>query len=180
MTKTSLLAFERARQRFQRAIVHAAQDPTATTIIKQSVNGLLQHALLVSHDDFWRTQLHQLLQTVVAVDYATIKIVQVRSRKASTIEWHERAKLWRNHRNNIQDHPLRTIAALQETVCDLQPLGEFQLLLLRSLFLHPRAKVCGEFFNFDRSQKLFDSLSTHLRNEHAREVAHQLAVTLVR
>ena len=43
---------------------------------------LLEHALLVVHDDRRSIEVEQALQTVVAVDHATVQIVQVGSRKA--------------------------------------------------------------------------------------------------
>ena len=76
LTKTSLLALQSSRQRLQRTIVHAAQHAAATAVVEQRIDGFLKHALFVAHDDFRRAQLHQLLQTVVAVDDATIQIVQ--------------------------------------------------------------------------------------------------------
>ena len=75
MTKTTLLALECVRERFQGPIVGPAQNVTAASVVKQRVNGFLQHALLVAHDHVGRAQIHQLLEAVVAVDDATIQIV---------------------------------------------------------------------------------------------------------
>src|ERR1041385_1193211 len=110
MTETSLLAFERSTQRLQRAIVYTAQHASTTTVVEQRVDRFLKHALFVAHDHFRRPQLHQLLETVVAIDHAAIEIVEIRSREASAIQRHEWPQLRWNHRNHVEDHPVRTIA----------------------------------------------------------------------
>ena len=69
----------------------------------------MQHALFVVHDDFWCTKIEQTTQTVVAVNYATVQVVQVGSCKATTIKLHHWAQIWRNHWNNVEDHCLRVI-----------------------------------------------------------------------
>ena len=88
------------------------------------VHRLLQHALLVAHDDVRRAQLDQALQPVVPVDHAAIQVIQVRRREPAAIERHQRAQLRRNDRHHVQDHPLRLGAALAERLDQLQPLDE--------------------------------------------------------
>ena len=110
LAEAALLALQRVGQRLQRTVVGAAQHAAAAAVVKQRVHRFLQHALLVAHNHFRRVQVHQLLQPVVAVDHAAIEIVQIRSGKASAIQRHQRAQLWRNHRQHIQNHPLRLVA----------------------------------------------------------------------
>jgi hypothetical protein len=136
LAESGLLAFERSGERFQRAIVDAAQHTTTTPVVEEGVNGFLEHALFVAHDDFRRAQFHQLLETVVAIDHATIEIVEIGSREATTIERHQRRSSGGIHRNHIEDHPLRVVARLEKRGHHLQALGEFQFLLLRSFFAH--------------------------------------------
>ena len=71
------MPFERVGERLQRPVVRALQDAAAAAVVEQRVDRLLQHALLVAHDDLGRAELEQLLQPVVAVDDAAIEIVQV-------------------------------------------------------------------------------------------------------
>ncbi len=77
LAEAALLALERVGERLQRAVVGAAQHAAAAAVVEQRVHRLLQHALLVAHDDVGGVQLHQLLQPVVAVDDAAVEIVQI-------------------------------------------------------------------------------------------------------
>ena len=179
LTKTSLLAFERAAERLERAIVYAAQHPAATAVVEQRIHRFLQHAFFVAHDDFRRAQLHQLLETVVAVNDATIEIVQVRRGKPSAVERHQRAQLRRNYRNDIENHPFGPVTRLQEAGSNFQPLRILQLLLLRSFFTHPLAQLDREFLDLHHAQQFFDCFGAHLGDKLRREITHQLAIALV-
>src|SRR6266851_2851186 len=77
LAEAALLALERVGQRFERAAV-----------VEQRVHGFLQHALFVAYDDVGRTKLHELLQAVVAVDDATIEVVEIGGREAAAIQRH--------------------------------------------------------------------------------------------
>src|SRR6185436_20141932 len=90
LPETTALALEHVTQRFQRAIACTGDGATMTTVVEQRVHSFLQHALLVSDDDFRRLEREQVLQPVIPVDDATIEIVQVRRRKTTTFEWHQR------------------------------------------------------------------------------------------
>ncbi len=131
LAEAALLALERIGQRLQRTVVRATQHAAAAAVVEQRVHGFLQHALFVAHNHFRRVQVHQLLQPVVAVDHAAIQIVQIRRRKPSAIQRHQRAQLRWNHRQHIQNHPLRLVVALAERLHNLQPLGVLDLLLRR-------------------------------------------------
>ena len=50
---------------------------------------------------------------------AAIEIVEIRGREASAVQRHERAKLWRNHGDHVEDHPLRQVVGLAEGLDDL-------------------------------------------------------------
>ena len=165
LAETSLLALQGVGQRLQRSIVGAAQHPSAAAVVEQRVDGLLQHALLVADDDVGRLQLHQLLQPVVPVDDAAIEIVEIRGREAAAVERHQRTQLRRNDRNDVENHPLGTVARLAERVDDLQPLGELQLLLRRHLGAHLVAQLDREPLDADALQQLLDRFGAHLRLE---------------
>ena len=116
----------------------------AAAVVEQRVHRLLQHALLVAQDDFRRAVRDELLQAVVAVDDATIEIVQVRRGEAAAVERNERTQIRRNHRDHVQDHPLRLVAhvagvaRVAERVDDLEALEHLLLAMLRRL-RRPRA-----------------------------------------
>src|SRR5215472_5797114 len=112
LTETALLALERIGQGLERAIVRSAQNAAATPVVKERVNGFLQHTLFVPNDHIGRVKLHQLLQPIVAVDDAAIEVVEIRSGETAAIERNERAQLRRKNRNHVENHPLRFIAAL--------------------------------------------------------------------
>ena len=134
LAEAALLAFQHVGKRLQRTLVGARDDAAAAAIVEQRIDGFLQHALFVAHDDVRRLQLHQPLQTVVAVDDAAIKIVQIRRRKAAAVQRHQRTQFRRNHRNDRQNHPFRTIAGFDEGLDDFQPLD--QLLRFLSALRH--------------------------------------------
>ena len=110
LAEPALLALEHVGERLERPLVGAGDDASTPSVVEQRVNRLLQHPLLVADDDVRRAELHQPLQTIVAVDDAAIEVVQVRGGEAAAIERHERAQLRRNHRHDGQDHPLRLVA----------------------------------------------------------------------
>src|ERR1700733_5777106 len=129
LAESALLALERIGQRLQRAVVGPAEHAAAASVVKQRVNGFLQHALFVADDYIGSVQLHQFLQAVVAVDHAPVQVVQVRSRKPAAIQGHKRTQFGRQHGNDVQNHPFRLVAALAERLENLQPLGELDPLL---------------------------------------------------
>ena len=144
LAEAALLALEGVGERFQRAVVGAAQHAAAAAVIEQRVHGFLQHALFIAHDHVRRVQLDQLLQTVVAVDDAAVEVVQIGGGEAAAIERHQRTQFRRNDREHVENHPLRLVAGLAERFDDAQALGELQLLLLRRLGLHPLANLFAE------------------------------------
>ena len=165
LAEPALLALERVAQRLERAVVGAAQHAAAAAVVEQRVHGFLEHALFVADDDVGRLQLHQLLQPVVAVDDAAIEVVQVRGREAAAVERHQRTQLGRDHRDDVQDHPLGLVARLAEGVDHLQALGVLQLLLRRGLGAHLLAHLGRQLVDVDALQQLLDRLGAHLRLE---------------
>ena len=110
-------------------------------------------------------QFHQLFEPVVAVDDAAIQIVQIRSRETAAIERDQRTQFRRNYRQHVEDHPLRLVARFAEAFNHAQPLGELQLLLLRSFRLHPLANVFAEEFDVDLLEQFFNAFGAHHGDE---------------
>ena len=151
LTEASLLAFERVGQRLQRTVVRATQHAATASVIEQRVHRFLQHALFVAHDDFRSVQVHQLLQPVVAVDDAAIQIVQIGGGKTAAVQWNQGTQLRRNDRDDIQNHPVRFVAALAECLDNFQALGILEPLLQRALMLHLLAQFDRQALRLPRA-----------------------------
>src|SRR5215471_6778962 len=101
LTEATGFSFEHVAQRLQRATVLPSDRAAPSAVVEQSVNGFLEHALLVTNNHIRRAEFHEPFQAVVPVDDSAIKIVEVGSRKPSAIKGHERAEIWRYDRNNL-------------------------------------------------------------------------------
>ena len=121
LAETAALALDHVGQRLQRPLIGAGHRLAATAVIEQRVDGFLQHPLFVADDDVGCFQLEQALQPVVAVDHATIQVVQVGGREAATIQRHERPQFRRQHRQHLENHPLGLDPRLVERLEHLQP-----------------------------------------------------------
>ena len=104
LAEPALLALEHVAQGLQRAVAGTGDGATTAAVVEQRVDGLLQHPLLVVHDDLGGTEVEQATQTVVAVDHATVEVVEVGGREAATVELHHRAQLRRDHRDDVEHH----------------------------------------------------------------------------
>ncbi len=62
LTEPALLALQHIGQRLQRTLVGAGDDAAAPAIVEQCVDGLLQHSLLIAHDNVGRAQFDQPFQ----------------------------------------------------------------------------------------------------------------------
>src|SRR5580765_674587 len=67
LAEPPLLALERVGERLQRTIIDSSQHAAPPAIVKQRIDRLLEHALLVADDDFRSLELDELRKTVVAV-----------------------------------------------------------------------------------------------------------------
>ena len=178
LTEPALLALEHVGQRLERTLAAATNRLGATTVVEQRVDRFLQHALLVAQDDFRRAMRDELLETVVAVDDATVQVVQVGRREASTVERHERPQIGRDYRNHVENHPLRTVAdfstlaAGAEGIDDLQALQHLLLAMLRRLTNHRRAQFLRRAVDVKTLQQFTDGGRTDVALE--RRVAFRL------
>ena len=55
-------------------------------------------------------------QSVVAINYPAVEVVKVTGSKAPTIKRDEGTQIGRQHRDNLEDHPLRLISRIPECV----------------------------------------------------------------
>ena len=172
LTETTLLAFEHIGKRFQRTLIGTGNDTTAATIVKQRIDRLLQHTLFVADDDVGCAQFDQTLQAIVAVDDATIEIVQIRGCEAAAIERNQRTQIRRDHRNDRQDHPFRLVAGLHEGLDDLQPLGQFLRLQFRGRDRDFMPQISGGLFKIELDQNFAD----RFRADHGGEAVFAIFV----
>src|SRR6266446_1834682 len=176
LSETPLLALERVAEGLERAVVGSAQNAAAAAVVEQRVDSFLEHALFVAHDDVRRAKFHELLQTVIAVDYAAVKVVQIGGGETAAVQRHQRAQLRRKNRNHVENHPLRLVAALAEGFEHFQTLGVLDALLKRRIRLHLLAELLRELVHFDAAEKFFDGFRTHLGGELAGIFLLQFAV----
>src|SRR4051812_405161 len=139
LAEAALLALEGVGERLERTVVRTAQHAATAAVVEQSVDGLLQHALFVAHNHLRRMEVHELLEAVVAVDHAAIEVVEIGGGEAAAVQRNEWAKLWRDHRDHVEDHPLRLVAGLAEGLDNFEALGILEALLQRGLDLHALA-----------------------------------------
>ena len=105
-------------------------------------------------------ELKELAQTVVSVDNAAVKIIEVARCKASALELNHGTKLRRDNRKHVEDHPLGSVAALSERLDNLKAFKSLGL-LLTACVLYLLAQLRGELVEVDLGKKLLDSLGTH-------------------
>ena len=165
LTEATLLALQHIAERLQRSLVGTGDGLAAAAVVEQSIDRLLQHAPLVANDDLGRIELEKALQTVVAVDDATIQVIQIAGRKATTVEGHQGAQIRRQHRNHRQHHPLGTIPALSEGLHDLESLGELLSLRLARRRSHLLAKLLAQRVDVHPPEHFDDRFAAHPRVE---------------
>ncbi len=165
LTEAARLALQNLGQRLERTIARPHNRTAMTTVIKHRIHRLLQHALLVADNHIRRLEREQISQTVVTVDDAAIKVIQIARRKLAAFQRNERTKLWRNHRQHVENHPFRLRLRRTEPFNHLHALGDFLAVLLGARVLHFLFEVRHQFIKVDLAKKLTHSLRAHLRLE---------------
>ena len=161
LTEPALLALDHVGERLQRALVGSRDGAATTTVVEQRIHRFLQHALFVAHDDVWRAQFKQAAQTVVAVDNATVEVVQVGGGEAAAIQRNERAQIRREHRQDGEYHPLGLVTGVHEGLDELQALGQTLDLGLRRGGGHVLADAHHFFRQIHCLQQFMDGFGTH-------------------
>ena len=179
LAEPSLLALQRVREGLQGPVVRALEHPAAAAVVEQGVHRLLEHALLVAHDDLGSAQLEQLLQPVVPVDDAAVEVVEIRRRETAAVQGHEGPQLRRDDRDDVQDHPIRMVAGTAEGVAHLEALGRLLALDLRRLRLHDHAQLFRHHLDVHALEQLLDRARAHPRHEHVAVLPAQGPVALL-
>ena len=128
LTEPALLALQHVRKALERTSALARHGAATAAVVEQRVHGLLEHALLVVDDDVRCAEVEQALQAVVAVDDATVEVVQVAGREAATVELHHRAQVRRDDGNRLEDHGARIVQASTLVVATVEGLHDRQAL----------------------------------------------------
>ena len=77
LTEAALLALEGVGERLEGAVAFGLHAGNLAAVVEEGVDRLLQHALLVAHDDFGGLNLDEAFQTVVADDDAAVELVDI-------------------------------------------------------------------------------------------------------
>src|SRR5919106_295153 len=161
LAEPALLALESVAERFQRTVVGPGDHAAAAAVVEQCVHRFLEHPLLVADDDLGRLEVHEALEPIVPVDDAAIQVVEVRRREATAIERYQRAQLGRDDGDDLEDHPVRLVAGLQERLDDLQALDDLLALLDGRLTEHLGPQIAGQRVEVHVAQQLADGLGPH-------------------
>ena len=150
LAEPALLALQHVGQGLERTVARSGHGTTPSTVVEQGVDGLLEHPLLVVHDDAGSPQVEKALQPVVPVDDPAVQVVQVGGGEAATIQLDHRTQLRRDDRDDVQDHctglvhPATVLVAAVECGHDLEALdglllalGTQRLLTLRRIDHRP-------------------------------------------
>jgi len=175
LTETTLLALEHVRDGLEGTVSWTRDRATATAVVEQRVHSLLQHALLVVHDDVGSTEIEQTLQAVVAVDDTAVQVIEVGGREAATVQLHHRTQVRRDDRDRVQDHAHRAVRRRQERVDHLEALERARLAL--ALAVGDRVAQAVRFGSeVEVLQALLDRLSAHRALEVVAVAAREFAV----
>ena len=116
LAETTLLALEHVRERLQCPVTWTGDRATTATVVKERVNSFLQHALFVIDDDLRSTKIKQTLETVVAVDHATVEIIEIARCETTTIKLNHGTQIRWNNWNCIKHHAHRGIGGVAERI----------------------------------------------------------------
>ena len=176
LPKAPGLALEHVAQRFQRPLGRPGDRAAAPAVVEQRVDRLLQHPLLVAHDDVGRVELDEPFEAVVAVDHAPIEIVEVGGRKAAAVQRHQRAQIGRDDRQDGQDHPFGPVARVAKGVDHLQALGDLLAPRLARRGLHLDPQVLGQLLEVEPREQRANRLGAHLGLEAVGVLLARLAI----
>ena len=165
LTEATLFALDHIGQRFQRTLVGAGNGTAATAVVHQRVNGFLQHAFFVAHDNVRCVQLEQALQAVVTVDNATVQVIQVGGGKTAAIQRYQRTQIRWQYRQYGHNHPFRTVTRSNKGLNQLQALGQAFQLGLGLGSAHVLADLELFLFQHQAFQHFVDRFGAHARVE---------------
>ena len=161
LAEAPLLALDHVGERLEGPLVRAGDGAPAASVVEEGVDRLLQHPLLVAHDDLGRVEVEQALEAVVPVDDPPVEVVQIGGGEPPPLEGHEGAKLGRQDGKDLEHHPLGPVARALEAFEELQTLGELLRAGLRAGRLELRADLGDLVLEIRGAQELADRLGAH-------------------
>ncbi len=167
LAEAALLPLDHVGEALERAVARREHRPLAAVVVEEGVDRLLEHPLLVADDDLGSVQVDELLEPVVAIDDPAVEVVQVARREVAAVEHHERPQVGRDHRDDVEHHPLRLVLAVADRLDDLQPVDEVLFLLLGVRGLEIDPQLLRERHEIEGEQELPDRLGAHLGLERA-------------
>ena len=159
LAEPALLALQHVGQGLQRPVARPGDGAAAAAVVNEGVHRLLQHALLVPHDDVRRAQLQEPLQPVVPVDHPAVEVVQVRGGEPPAVQLHHGPQLRRDDGHYLQYHPLGPVPELRNASTTSRR-------RIARIFRWPRRfqllpQVLRQLVQVDLLQQLLDGFRTH-------------------
>ena len=133
-------------------------------IVDKRVDGLLEHTHFVVNDHFWSIEIKKFLQTVVTIDYATIKVVKVGGCKATARERDHRTKIWWDNWNNSKDKVGWLDASVFHTLKYFDALNQFAFFLTFGFF-SLLTKIFNHLIHVDFVKNFLDGTGTHFSSD---------------
>ena len=167
LTETSLFTFQAVRQWLQRAVGICLHSTWLTWVIKQRIDRFLKHTFFITQNHFRSLDFNQSFQTVITDNHTTIKVVQVRCSKTTTIQRNQRTKFGWDNRYDTYNHPFRFVASTwcTERFYYLKTFQSLILTLLWSIVTCTVTQFVRQSIQVQTSQQIIDSFSTHLSDE---------------
>ncbi len=165
LAEAALLTLDHVGKRLQGPVVRTKHRTPTPIVIEEGVDGMLQHALLVANNHIRRIQIEKLLETVIPVDQAPVEIVQIRGGEVAALQQDQGPQIRRDDRHDIQHHPLRLVAGIEDGLDDLEPLDEILRLLLALGGSQLGLELLGELLKIDVENELAHRLGAGIRLE---------------
>ncbi len=112
LTKAPLLAFDHVGKRFQLTTIRPSDGFASSAVVEQRIDRFLKHPLFVAYDDVRGIKIKKSSQPVITVNHPTVKIIEIRRRKAAPFQGHKRTQVGRQDRQRVHNHPLGLVAGV--------------------------------------------------------------------
>src|SRR3989338_10684470 len=110
-------------------------------VVYKGINCLLENSFFIAQDNIRGIYLFKFLETIIAVDNASIKIIDIKRGVASAVKRYHGTNSRRNDRNTYQKHPLRSIAGINHPSDSTDTFIQTRNFCRRSML-----KFCLDFF----------------------------------
>ena len=113
----------------------------------------MKHPLLIADNDLGGQDFLQPRQPVVPIDHAAVEIIEIRRRKATTVQLNHRTEIRRNHWNHVKHHPIGTGTGGNEVINHAKTLDQLGAFLpLTAIDVFPQ--LLTDFFKAEILKKL--------------------------